>query len=69
MIIKEITEYILKKLDISEAEFDTIVKAPVHTFHDYPTYYPFLKRMRPLLKILSSLKVTPMIYHSKKFSD
>lgn len=67
--IKHDTEYILKKLNISETEFDTIMKAPVHTFRDYPSYYPFLKRISPLLKILSSLKITPMIYHNKKYSD
>jgi len=67
--IKQDTEYILKKLDISGKEFDAIMKAPIHTFRNYPSYYPFLKKIRPLLKILSSLKITPMVYHSKKFID
>ncbi|GAA4457319.1 N-acetyl sugar amidotransferase [Nibrella saemangeumensis] len=57
--------YVIKKLDLSPAEFDAIWEGPNKTFLDYPSYYPLMKRMlrlsAPVLKQLFAVK--PKIFY------
>jgi N-acetyl sugar amidotransferase len=39
-------EYVVKKLDLTDEGFEQIMQLPVKSFYDYPTYYPFLNRIR-----------------------
>ena len=38
-------DYVLKKLSITPAQFETIWHAPNKTYADYPSYYPMMKRL------------------------
>lgn len=40
---KEDSDYVRKKLNLSESEFDEIMKLPLKTFRDYPSEYWMLK--------------------------
>ena len=42
--------YVVKKLGLSEAEFDRIMALPLKTFLDYPTDYAALNRIRRLVR-------------------
>lgn len=44
-------EYVIKKLGISEEEFDLILKSPNKTFADYPNNEDLWKRFNNLIKI------------------
>ena len=43
-------QFILKKLDFSEAEFDTIFKSPNKFYFNYPSYMPLLLKFKSLSK-------------------
>lgn len=61
-----VVEHVLDRLGLSAAEFEAIMQAPPKCFHDYPTYYPMLRALRPLLKVASRVGlVHPVLY--KKF--
>jgi hypothetical protein len=46
-------EYVLKKLDFSEEEFEKIIKSPNKSFYDYPSSYKLIDSLnflsRPVL--------------------
>jgi len=54
-------EFVLKKLDLSEKEFDDIMKLPVRNHREFETegsffnYYPVLKPLRPLWEVFKSI--------------
>lgn len=47
-MMEEDMEYVLKKLQLSEVEFERIMALPVKTYRDYPNYAPLLKVIRAL---------------------
>lgn len=54
-------EFVLKKLDLSETEFDDIMKLPVRNHREFETegsffnYYPVLKPLRPIWEAFKSI--------------
>lgn len=42
-LLKQDIEYVIKKLDLTEPEFEAIMKAPVKSYSDYPNNEKFLK--------------------------
>lgn len=60
----ELIKYVLKKLDFSEAEFDSIMSAKNMSYHDYPNYekllFFVLKFLSPLIKLVYNQK--PMTF-------
>ena len=50
---KEELEYVRKKLDFSREEFQEILFRPPKSYLDYPTYYPMIKRIKPLIDFVS----------------
>ena len=62
-----IVDYGLKKQGISAEEFEEIMAAEPKYFTDYPTYYPILKALRPLIKFLGHLHVLPGHTYEKFF--
>jgi hypothetical protein len=54
------TEFVLKKLDISTREFESIWNAPCRSFADYPSWYflirKFARFVMPLSKLVLSAK-------------
>ena len=52
-LIEKDTEYIKKKLEFSDDEFNAIITAPPKSFLDYKSYYPLFRALRPIYKKLS----------------
>jgi N-acetyl sugar amidotransferase len=46
-------EYISKKLELSESEFDAILSAPRHSYRDYPTSLTLHRRMSRVKQLLA----------------
>ena len=64
---EEIVEYGLKKQGISAEEWREILAAEPKYFTDYPTYYPVLKLLSPLIRLLGRLQVLPAHTYAKFF--
>ena len=45
-------EYVLKKLGLSDTEFDAIMTAPPRSFRDYPSHHLVFRRMPAVLKLV-----------------
>lgn len=62
--IAEDVKYVIRKLDLTPDAFSKIMAAPPRKFTDYPSYYPFIQRMkgitRPVLKRM--LRWTPPLF-------
>jgi len=61
---KTITE-VKKRLGISTAEFNAIMKAPRRTHHDYDTYHPMFRKYRWLMWILMKINAVPYNFYKK----
>lgn len=48
--IREDVEYVIKKLGLTEAEFQEILERPNKTFLDYPSYYPLFQKLKPIMR-------------------
>ena len=64
---KEYVEYGLKKQGISAEEWQDILAAEPKYFTDYPTYYPVLKLLSPLIRLLGRLQILPAHTYEKFF--
>lgn len=62
---KEVVDYALSKLGISNTEFEEILKTPVKTHDDYPTYLPVIRLLRIPINIAAKLKMVPHILYLK----
>ncbi len=64
-------DYIIKKLDLSEAEFVELLHRDNKFYYDYPSYYPFLQRYlraaRPILELVLPHK--PMALFQMEMRD
>ncbi|MDO8580080.1 MAG: N-acetyl sugar amidotransferase [Candidatus Omnitrophota bacterium] len=58
----------IKRLGLTQEEFDAIMKLPPKTFRDYQTSYNLIKRCRIPIKILSKLNILPATTYDKYFS-
>ena len=61
----ELIEYIISKFNISSAEWDELYNASPKRFLDYPTYYPLMKRMKRLVKVMTDLNILPELLYLK----
>lgn len=63
-LLKVDKEFVLKKLGLSENEFDAIMSQPVRSHWDYDTegsifnYYPILKPLQPLWHLVKKISAT-----------
>jgi len=57
--------YAINKLGLSEGEFDEIMKLPVRSHNDYPTWLPVIRLLRFPIKIAAKLKLVPHILYLK----
>ena len=65
---KELVQYVIDKLGLTNAEFQDIMCAEPKTFLDYPTYYPFIKAMRFPIWVACKLNLLPHIFYEKYFN-
>jgi N-acetyl sugar amidotransferase len=49
-------EYVIKKLGITEKDFDDIMQSPPKIFWDYPSYKKIFRRITPLMTLYHRLK-------------
>ena len=61
----EILALVKKRLDFDDAEFDEVMSAPLHTYHDYPTYKKTFERLRPLFWALYKFDRVPKSFYVK----
>lgn len=65
----ELVGYTITKLGFSQKEFkEKIMKRKVKTFRDYPTYYPLVKTMKPILKLAVRYNLIPQLLYQKFFT-
>ena len=58
----------IKRLGLTRAEFEEIVKTPPKTFRDYPNNYSLIRKLRWPIKILSQLNLIPESAYDKYFN-
>ena len=56
---EEVVHYSINKLGLSKDEFEQIMKSPLKSFHDYPTYYPLIKALKGPISIANRLNMFP----------
>lgn len=62
---KEIVEYTVSKLGLTEDEFQQIMTSKPKNFYDYRSYYPIIKACRIPIKFACDLKLLPYVFYSK----
>lgn len=58
-------EYVIKKFELTDEEFDRILAMKPKKFLDYPTYYSTIRKLRFFIKIACKLKLLPEIFYEK----
>ncbi len=53
-LFKQDFQFVLKKLELSESQFNDIMKSPVKSFNDYPNNYSLVTRLKKLLNFFRS---------------
>jgi len=61
----EDVNFVIKKLGFSTQEWEKIMKAPIKSFHDFPTYYSLIKKVKTPLKIAARMNIVPKILYEK----
>lgn len=64
----EMIEYNLKKLGLSNAEFEQIMDAPVKSFKHYSSYYNFILSLRVPMRIGTNIGIIPEAIYQKYFN-
>lgn len=66
---RELVDYTITKLGFTKKEFETrVMQVKPKTFLDYPTYYPWVRAMKPLLKMAVKLNLIPQVLYQKFFT-
>jgi N-acetyl sugar amidotransferase len=58
-------EYAIAKLGLTREEFAEILKLPVKSHNDYPTYLPLIRMLRVPIRFAAKLKLVPHILYLK----
>ena len=64
-IESELLEYFKKRLNLTDQEFDRIMRLPRKNYRDYPTYKQQFERLRPLFYVLAKANLVPMSFYLK----
>ena len=59
--IEQDKEYVYKKLDLSEQQYEEIMKQPLKSFKDYKTYDNYKKRLNPIIDYFKRNNMWPTI--------
>ena len=62
---KDLLSYYKKRLELSDEEFDEIMKRPIKSFRDYKTYKQRFEKLRPIFYILAKANLVPMSFYLK----
>jgi len=63
----KIIEDCLRKINVSQEEFNEIMKLPLKTFKDYDTNYNMIKILKYPVKIAAQLNIVPSVTYKKYF--
>ena len=61
----EIVAYVKKRLELSDNEYEKLMKGPGRSFRDFKTYKKRFERLRPLFFILAKANLVPMSFYIK----
>lgn len=61
----ELLSYFKKRLALSDAEYERIMREPPRSWHEFPTYKKRFERLRPLFAILAKANLVPMSFYLK----
>ena len=61
------TEAVLGRLGLSRAEFDRILAEPRRSFADFPTYYPMIRILKPVIRWLARRGLIAEFVYDKYF--
>jgi hypothetical protein len=62
---RDLVEYFTKRIGLSKAEYERIMRAPRKSWRDYPTYKARFERLRPLFAALAKANLVPMSFYLK----
>ena len=65
LIEDELVSYLKKRLELSDAQYEQIMRAEPKNWNDYPTYKKIFERLRPLFSILAKANLVPMSFYLK----
>ncbi len=61
----DLLNYFKKRLNLTEEEFQSIMKRPAKNWTEYPTYKKRFERLRPFFYILAKAHLVPMSFYMK----
>lgn len=62
---RDLVEYVIKRFDMTEAEFWRVMNLPKKFYTDYPTYKQRFERLRPMFFLLAKANLVPMSFYLK----
>jgi N-acetyl sugar amidotransferase len=62
---EELLAYFKKRLGLSDANYERIMKSPPKSWHEFPTYKKRFERLRPLFALLAKQNLVPMSFYLK----
>ncbi len=65
LIEDELVSYFKKRLDLSDALYEQVMRTPPKNWTDYPTYKKHFERLRPLFFMLAKANLVPMSFYLK----
>jgi len=61
----ELFEYTIKRLGFSKEEFDNLIKLPLKTYRDYPTYKKTFEKLKPFFWLMYKINLVPKSFYVK----
>ncbi len=60
--MEEDKDYVIKKFGFTKNEFEDIMMLPIKDHRDYPSYYPFIQKMKGVINIAKKMKLWPEVH-------
>jgi N-acetyl sugar amidotransferase len=64
-IESDLVDFVKKRLDYSDAEFETVMNLPKKSYKDYKTYKKTFEMMRPFFWLMYKLELVPKSFYMK----
>ena len=61
----DLIDYVKKRLGLSDIDFDEIMRGPIRTYLDYPSYKKRFELLRPLFNMLAKANLVPLSFYLK----
>ena len=65
LIEDELVSYFKKRLDLSDEQYEQVMRSEPKSWTDYPTYKKRFERLRPLVFTLAKDNLVPMSFYLK----